>query len=596
MLNLPVNPNAIYSHSDKKEKTTFEDTERTEAVTINSKEYSETILAAVQSRVAGMTAHDYQGEQERIAREVYHVKIYDTTYIVRFIFDRRENENIQLQIEIELADQGTRDFEQTYNKPLESLKIELKDQLKKDWKLCTWLVDDQSEMLCVELYHQVFKIENQMRAFVNKVLIQQLGHDWLKKPGLEKYYTSVSNMETSFKQTVPQFASINSTLLSMTLETLSEIIKKGVIYEENTILSADDVHKIFDFLKNGNEDAAKQAIQKKRSICIKIWDDVFKQYFIHPDQFQSQLTQFIKSRNHIAHNKLLTLAAYHKINNAFTEFKATIENASELYDNQNPSVEMLDTWQAELDQEEYAEYYEEESLRDRIAEEAGIELRDKEQIYELFYDTIRDIYNEIFDKFYYDDGFEISDIEDPADDGTTTVCVITSKVSEDELKISTTISIDDDMGADSFLEIVAEHNGEQVAIGACDYHNGDGYESDCGICEPYSASIYDDSQRENFKDEVILYIEEDLNPYVRIMQSMQYESAQHGGSNPVAEFPCEECGKCGVSILEEFLPIGTCCYCGYENEVHICERCGCVYDDIGGNEYLCNGCIPREDD
>ncbi len=46
---------------------------------------------------------------------------------------------------------------------------------------------------------------------------------------------------------------------------------------------------------------------------------------------------------------------------------------------------------------------------------------------------------------------------------------------------------------------------------------------------------------------------------------------------------------------DNLLPIGKCCYCGYENEHYVCELCGTVYDDMGGDEHLCNGCMPRDD-
>ena len=76
----------------------------------------------------------------------------------------------------------------------------------------------------------------------------------------------------------------------------------------------------------------------------------------------------------------------------------------------------------------------------------------------------------------------------------------------------------------------------------------------------------------------------------------EYECGKYGGAEPVADFACAECGKNGVSVLEDFLPIGKCCYCGYENEVYICELCGTVHDDLGGDRHFCNGCMPRDKD
>ena len=166
-----------------------------------------------------------------------------------FVFDKREENNIQLHIEIESQVIENENFEIRYDKSLEQLKLALKERLKKDWTLCTWLVDDQSEMLCANLYHRFFRIENQVRAFANKVLIQHLGHNWLEQPGLEKYRDSVSSMEKSFKQIVPQYANTDATLISMTLETLSEIMLKAVAYNENTVLEQSSLFKRKERLK-----------------------------------------------------------------------------------------------------------------------------------------------------------------------------------------------------------------------------------------------------------------------------------------------------------------------------------------------------------
>ena len=35
---------------------------------------------------------------------------------------------------------------------------------------------------------------------------------------------------------------------------------------------------------------------------------------------------------------------------------------------------------------------------------------------------------------------------------------------------------------------------------------------------------------------------------------------------------------------------------GYENDVRVCELCNSVYDSDGGDEHLCNACLPKDDD
>ena len=134
-----------------------------------------------------------------------------------------------------------------------------------------------------------------------------------------------------------------------------------------------------------------------------------------------------------------------------------------------------------------------------------------------------------------------------------------------------------------------------IAKAECTYHNGEGHEGEEGLCVADSDSEYIDTEVHDFLEDLIDYIEEDLNPYVKQVAAMEYECGRHSGTSPVADFACQECGKDGVSITEDLLPIGKCCYCGYENEYYVCELCGTVYDDMGGDEHLCNGCMPRDD-
>jgi len=513
------------------------------------------------------------------------------TYDVFFVFDKREDDNIQLHIEIESPIIENPDFETRYNKTLEALKLALKDRVSKDWQGCTWLIDDQSEMLGADLYHRFFKIENQFRAYANKVLIQHLGQNWLDRPGLEQYKDSVCSMENSFKQIVPQFANINTSLLSMTLETLSKVILKAVIYKENTTLTSAELTRLYQYLEKRNEQAAKEFVEKKRETKINLWNDVFSQYFADSEQFKKQLNQFIKARNHTAHNKLLTFFAFKKMHDELSVFETTLTQALEQFERMNASEELLDTWQYDQEQDEYDEQY----WRDRIFGETGVEIRDEDEIYELLCQTVAELYDTVSDRYHYDPCFEVSDMETPVKDGTTKVFTVTSNASDDKLTLFVSIVVDDDMDTSSYLTIEAKHGEDVIAKAECAYHNGEGHEGEDGLCVADSDSEYDDTEIHDFLEDLIAYIEEDLNPYVKQVSAMEYECGRHGGTSPVADFACQECGKDGVSITEDLLPIGKCCYCGYENEHYVCELCGTVYDDMGGDEHLCNGCMPRDD-
>lgn len=591
MFNNPVDTSLLYACTEEVGESPFGGEETIQVEMRRSKEYSEEILADLKSTLFGLTDYKYLGSRERISREAFQFTVGDTAYDVFFMFDKREDDNIQLHIEIESPIIENHDFETRYNKTLEVLKLALKDRLSKDWQSCTWLVDDQSEMLGADLYHRFFRIENQFRAYANKVLIQHLGQNWLDRPGLEQYKDSVCSMENSFKQIVPQFANINTSLLSMTLETLSKVILKAVIYKENTRLTSADLTRLYQYLERRNEQVAKEFVEKKREIKINLWNDVFSQYFTNPEQFKKQLNQFIKARNHIAHNKLLTFFAFKKIHDELSLFETTLTQALEQFEQKNASEELLDTWQYEQEQDEYDEQY----WRDRIFGETGVEIRDEDEIYELLCQTVTELYDTLSDRYHYDPCFEVSDMETPVKYGTTKVFTVTSNASDEELSLFVSIVVDDDMDSSSYLTIEAKHGEDVVAKVECMYHNGEGHEGEEGLCVADSDSEYDDTEVHDFLEDLIEYIEEDLNPYVKQVSAMEYECGRHGGASPVADFACQECGKDGVSITEDLLPIGKCCYCGYENEHYVCELCGLVYDDMGGDGHLCNGCMPKDD-
>lgn len=549
MFNSPKDASLLYVCTEETGESPFGGEDAVQVEIRRSKEYSESILDDVKACVSGFSEYKYLGCRERIAREAYQLTISGITYEVFFVFDKREENNIQQHIEIESPTIESPDFETRYNKTLELLKLALKDRVSKYWQGCTWLIDDQSEYLCAELYPHFFRLENRIRAFVNEVLIQHMGQNWLNYPGLEQYKESIRGMENSFKQTVPQFANINSSLLSMTLEMLSELMQDAKVYSSNTVLTSSDISRINEHLKGQNTKAAGDFIRRKRDIEIDLWKDVFSQYFTDPDQFLTELKQFTKSRNHIAHNKLITLAVFYQIYNELSIFGTNVQIATAEFERKNASEELLDTWLHEQEQEEY----DEQSLRDRIFGETGVEIRDEDEIYELFCQTVTELYDTLWDRYHYDPCFDVSDMETPVKDGTTKVCVIKSNASDEELTLYVSIVLDDDMDSSSYLTIEAKHGEDVIAKAECTYHNGEGHEGEEGLCVADSDSEYIDTEVHDFLEALIDYIEEDLNPYVKQVAAMEYESGRHGGTYPVADFACQECGKDGVSITDRFI-------------------------------------------
>ena len=95
---------------------------------------------------------------------------------------------------------------------------------------------------------------------------------------------------------------------------------------------------------------------------------------------------------------------------------------------------------------------------------------------------------------------------------------------------------------------------------------------------------------DDFKEELQAEIDE-LNPYPAKLDALEYEAK--GTEQFVADIPCEQCGKFGISVNEALLPVGKCCYCGYEHDLEKCVRCGAL---VGLLEHgLCPTCAAYVD-
>lgn len=103
---------------------------------------------------------------------------------------------------------------------------------------------------------------------------------------------------------------------------------------------------------------------------------------------------------------------------------------------------------------------------------------------------------------------------------------------------------------------------------------------------------YDTSELDGFQDDLLVAIES-LNHYPGELDALSYENK--GAVQVVADFPCEQCGKLGVSIDETFLTIGRCCYCGYENELVKCARCGEMVNVDILEDGICPSCAAYID-
>ena len=102
----------------------------------------------------------------------------------------------------------------------------------------------------------------------------------------------------------------------------------------------------------------------------KIWDDIFAPYFDDAERFKTDVTKFINSRNHIAHNKLISFSAYNIIYNELDLIQEDLDLAKDKFEKDVLSKEMEDTRDA-LAEQEMEGYDERDYWRLRVADETG---------------------------------------------------------------------------------------------------------------------------------------------------------------------------------------------------------------------------------
>lgn len=572
-------------------------------------DYCKTVLAEVVSVLPGVTDWSYQESFGRLANEVFVILTATQMYTLIFTIDTYGQKVARMKVRIEVekredteSTNQAQDKVDEYDLFLEQLKIKLKDELRKDWTSCSWVTDEQSERLAAQLYPGIFKGENNLRAFAGKVLVHRLGTNWLNLPGLEKYRESYKSQTAKFKRTVRAFANIDDTLIAMTMESLFHIIQKAKVYDESITLSPQDMLKLHEQSADDNKAfAALEIIRNSRTVKIDIWNDIFKQYF--PEDAQETITNFINNRNHIAHNKLINYSAYQVMAKSIADFDQMIRIGNAKFEADVPSNELFQTWDAEDEmqrEEDARREYEENYVYIRIAGETGVEVRNADGIFAIFEETLNNLYTSIYDTYYFDPRFAVSRqyVIDGEGDGQLLCSIRSNAVKDIRVDFKADISIDDDMDGDSYLKLFCSNEkGDEICCAELHYHNGAGYVDDFeGVAVATSDSEYDDSQLENLEEELRDYLDEDFNPLVKKMQAIQYEAGRHGGEEPVAYFPCWECDREGVSIMEDLYPIGHCIYCGTDNEVQICELCGKVYAYVDGQGGICNECLPNHRD
>lgn len=584
MLNDIKNINLIYN-SEKK----YDEHWGTDITTIRylGTDYCANIVEQIKTHFVEVKNINYKGQTMRIAHEEYDIETLEEKYTVSFTIDTFEEKN-QTQLIINIS--STSDDEK-YDLFLEKLKVFIKEILLKDWEMCTWIIDEQSEYLGMGLYPLIFKTENKMRAFINKVLTYKFGVKWMNELGLEGIKKAYRKSNMDFKREVPDFNNINDFLISSTIESLVKLMLESKVFETSFTLADMDKIRLHELLSDGNSNSVFQKLIESRKVKVDIWEELFKKYF--DNDIKKSITDFIKNRNHVAHNKLLTKAAFEKMKQNILEVKNRFDIANEKFIDEAPSNELCETWDLEQQQIQAEKEY----ILERIESETGIKILLEREIFKLFEEKIEQIYCDIDDSEYFSYTVNISKLNNVQEEVVKQIIFsVESKVdSSFNFNVCALFDIIEGMGENSYLDIWIETaDMTKLLETRIMYHNGEAYEDtmECYFV-PETESYFEDEILKGFVVDLKKYIREDMNTIKLEVDNIVYSSIKEGDSLPVADFSCWNCNENYISIDDDLYPYGHCINCGEENEILKCTRCGTLYSSENGEKGFCNYCLEK---
>ena len=471
-------------------------------------EYCQGIMARIETLFGSDCKVKYIGCTDRIGNFEFKVSYKDVEYTVIFQMDTYEwNRQFTIkigysQIRVGIPVPQMREKIAGYDHFLEKLKISIKNALIRDWYKCVWIKDNQSLELSREVYSDIYMAENELRAFISRIMIEHFGIDWHDRPEFYKLKASIEENAVIIKRNVPNFNNIDVNLYTVTLEKLMDTVKADIY--SDAMLDSPEMQKLIKerIFATTHLDKMKSALDFLKNRYVKkynIWEKFFKPLIAVPVKWEELLTSFIANRNHVAHNKLLDYMSKETMLSDTREFRRFIREAVIKFDEENCSEEVEETLQAIADQREY----EQEARMEIIESESGVKIRDKKEILKLFQDTVDEIYTDAVNKVYFDEGLEVlgeCKLQDSVDEQL--LFSITGRSSK-KLEIYGVIDIDDSEGTASAMQIRVYSADENIVNGDIGYMNGEAeYSPEQTSYMPVVMDSYDDSNAEIIKNAV----------------------------------------------------------------------------------------------
>ncbi|EJR80199.1 hypothetical protein [Bacillus cereus] len=496
-----------------------------------------------------------------------------------------------LFIKIEPQKIHANDFD--YN--LHELKLHIKNQLRKDWAECVWLEDEQSTSISEELYGKIYRVENKLRQFINMKMIRRKGVDWWENYSPSYLKEKYKKRQNDYKMAAESFKNVNDILLSIDTDDLLKIMRYQV--KKLKIQDFTKLEVMLEGIKENGEavnlvqnyKAIVNEMKKNMDVKEDLWEGIFKEYF--PENFIEEWERFCKNRNHVAHNKLLDLSALDKINENIRNVEGYLEEARKEFDKEL----------SEEEETEALEYIEEEEYKKELHElyimeqQAGVSILDANMIFDKFEEVINQFIEDIDDTYYFRNDIKIEKNKMSIVKSEQDLLNISSKINDDILKVKSKLNIEEVQQGESEVLLKLIINGKMIEECSLKYINGGAeFQKDLGYYLPTSYNEFSQKGFEEFVEHISEFIEDYFPNLKEEMEIEMYIAAKDGGNNPVADFPCEECGEGYVCINDDIGEQGMCLNCGAKHEVSTCERCKVTYNqNIDGEEYLCENCMEH---
>ncbi|WP_253952849.1 hypothetical protein [Streptococcus parasuis] len=491
----------------------------------------------------------------------------------------------ELEVSIQ-SENYSLNFENDY---LERLKVVVKNFIKAKHKMIFWLYDAESEFLATDLYPRIFMVENLARKFITMVMNRKFGINWWKLVPLKIQEKHKSRLR-GYKTILDKFKDVDERLMSIDTGDLLDILSNKVMKWES---SEENIMKLTQ--PNLHSENLAKILQSQQVVYSDWWQMIFSPLL--PESFLDDFKIFELNRNHIAHNKLIDKSAYLKILQSVKVVHEALLDGIQKMSLEFKSME-------ERKEEEFESalllLQEESILSERILElkesESGVLIRDSNQILAQFNDALSRLYDSIEESFRFSEYLNFSDYTElKIFNSNSVVFEIENKIDGQLISFEADTDINASEGSESFLYLKYKKDGSLSSepIGRVSYTNGEvEFDEFQGTYLPVQMDGISEDELSRLGNRLVEIINTVFTDYKILVESSRYSIIKDGGSDPILDLPCEECGEEWVCVDEKITDFGKCLNCGEVNEVTDCERCGRY--DLGSKSddfpFLCDGC------